>query len=257
MKVLIINGSPKMERSNSLKLTTAFVEGLCSACDAEVETITVAKLNINTCLGCLNCWKKTPGECFCYKNDDMAAANEKIIAADVVIWSFPLYYYSLPGLLKVFIDRQVPTMRPIMQERIDGKGNGKHASRYDLSHQRHILISTCGFCYYKGNYDAVKAQFDLILGVDNYTTLFCGQGEMLPVPFLKDRVDEYLGHVRKAGVDYAKHGCILPATRTQLDETILPKKKFEEMADSYYAHCAKKAAEAAAKAAAEAEAAQK
>ena len=108
------------------------------------------------------------------------AANEKIIAADVVIWSFPLYYYySLPGLLKVFVDRQVPTMRPIMQERIDGKGNGKHASRYDLSHQRHILISTCGFCYYKGNYDAVKAQFDLILGVDNYTTLFCGQGEML------------------------------------------------------------------------------
>ena len=190
MKVLIINGSPKMERSNSLKLTTAFVEGLCSACDAEVETITVAKLNINTCLGCLNCWKRTPGECFCYKNDDMAAANEKIIAADVVIWSFPLYYYSLPGLLKVFVDRQVPTMRPIMQERIDGKGNGKHASRYDLSHQRHILISTCGFCYYKGNYDAVKAQFDLILGVDNYTTLFCGQGEMLPVPFLKDRVDE-------------------------------------------------------------------
>lgn len=257
MKVLVINGSPKNERSNSLKLTNAFVEGLCGACDAEVETITVSKLHVEHCLGCLNCWKKTPGQCFCYKNDDMAAANEKIVAADVVIWSFPLYYYSLPGLLKVFMDRQVPTRKPVMQDRTDGKGNGQHGSRYDLSHQRHILISTCGFWTYKGNYEAVTNQFDLMLGVGNYTTLFCGQGEMLPVPYLKERVDEYLGYVREAGVDYANYGCILPVTRAKLDETILPKKKFEEMADSYYAHCAKKAAEAAAKAAAEAEAAQK
>lgn len=257
MKILVINGSPKNERSNSLKLTNAFVEGLCSACDAEAETITVSKLHVEHCLGCLNCWKKTPGQCFCYKNDDMAAANEKIVAADVVIWSFPLYYYSLPGMLKVFMDRQVPTRKPVMQDRTDGKGNGQHGSRYDLSHQRHILISTCGFWTYKGNYEAVTNQFDLMLGVGNYTTLFCGQGEMLPVPYLKERVDEYLGYVREAGVDYAKYGCILPVTRAKLDETILPKKKFEEMADSYYAHCAKKAAEAAAKAAAEAEAAQK
>ena len=257
MKVLVINGSPKNERSNSLKLTNAFVEGLCGACDAEVETITVSKLHVEHCLGCLNCWKKTPGQCFCYKNDDMAAANEKIVAADVVIWSFPLYYYSLPGLLKVFMDRQVPTRKPVMQDRSDGKGNGQHGSRYDLSHQRHFLTSPCGCCTYKGNYEAVTNQFDLMLGVGNYTTLFCGQGEMLPVPYLKERVDEYLGYVREAGVDYAKYGCILPVTRTKLDETILPKKKFEEMADSYYAHCAKKAAEAAAKAAAEAEAAQK
>lgn len=247
MKILIINGSPKDERSNSLKLTKAFVEGIQAECDAEVEYISVSKLHIEKCIGCLNCWKKTIGRCF--QNDDMAAAIDKMVAADVIIWSFPLYYYSLPGSLKIFIDRQVPTMKPVMQERTDGKGNGKHASSYDLSHQRNVLISTCGFCSYKGNYDAVKAQFDLMLGVDNYTYLFCGQGEMFPVPFLKDRVDEYLGYVRQAGAEYAKYGCILPATREKTDELLLPKKKFEEMADSYYAHCAKKAAEAAAKAA--------
>lgn len=253
MKLLLINGSPKGEKSNSLRLSRAFVEGLREVWqDAEVEELVINDLNVEKCIGCLNCWKRTPGRCF--RNDDMAAAIDKTLEADLLIWSFPLYYYSLPGSLKVFYDRQVPTMKPVMMERTDGKGNGKHASRYDLSHQRNVLISTCGFCYYKGNYDAVKAQFDLILGVGNYETLFCGQGEMFPVPFLKDRVDEYLGYCRQAGRDYANCGCILPSTRVKLDETIMPKEKFEEMADSYYAHCA---AKAAAREKAEAEAAAK
>ena len=175
----------------------------------------------------------------------MAGCIEKLIAADVIIWSFPLYYYSLPGRMKNFIDRQVPTMKPVMKDRYDGKGNGKHSSRYDLSHQRHVYISTCGFFSDKGNYDAVRAQMDLIHGVGNYTTLFCGEGEMFPVPILKDRIAEYLSYVSQAGVDYVRYGTILPATREKLDELIMPKAEFEKMGDSYYAHCEAKAAKLA------------
>lgn len=160
----------------------------------------------------------------------MAGCIEKLIAADVIIWSFPLYYYSLPGRMKNFIDRQVPTMKPVMKDRFDGKGNGKHSSRYDLSHQRHVYISTCGFFSDKGNYDAVRAQMDLIHGVGNYTTLFCGEGEMFPVPILKDRIAEYLSYVSQAGVDYVRYGTILPATRQKLDELIMPKAEFEKWA---------------------------
>ena len=158
----------------------------------------------------------------------MAGCIEKLIAADVIIWSFPLYYYSLPGRMKNFIDRQVPTMKPVMKDRYDGKGNGKHSSRYDLSHQRHVYISTCGFFSDKGNYDAVRAQMDLIHGVGNYTTLFCGEGEMFPVPMLNERIEEYLGYVSRAGVDYVRYGTILPATRQKLDELIMPKAEFEK-----------------------------
>lgn len=243
MKVLVINGSPKLEKSNSLRLTNAFVKGLQSETEAEIEQLDIYKLNIEPCQGCLSCWKRTPGKCF--KNDDMAGCIEKLIAADVIIWSFPLYYYSLPGRMKNFIDRQVPTMKPVMKDRYDGKGNGKHSSRYDLSHQRHVYISTCGFFSDKGNYDAVRAQMDLIHGVGNYTTLFCGEGEMFPVPILKDRIAEYLSYVSQAGVDYVRYGTILPATREKLDELIMPKAEFEKMGDSYYAHCEAKAAKLA------------
>ena len=206
-------------------------------------------MHLEPCLGCLNCWKRTPGKCF--RDDDMAAAIESYVTADLVVWSFPLYYYALPGQLKCFLDRTVPINRPVMCDRTDGKGNGKHVTRYDQSHQRHVLISTCGFFSPKGNYDAVLAQFDLMLGVGNYTTLFCGEGEMMPVPPLQERVEEYLGYVRQAGEDYGSYGTILPKTRKPLEELLLPKEKFEEMGNSYYAHCERKARERALQAQAE------
>lgn len=143
MNILVINGSPRMERSNSLRMTRAFLEGLAKTCDTQVEELTVAKMHIEPCLACLNCWKRTPGKCF--RDDDMAAAIESYVTADLVVWSFPLYYYALPGQLKCFLDRTVPINRPVMCDRTDGKGNGKHVTRYDQSHQRHVLISTCGF----------------------------------------------------------------------------------------------------------------
>lgn len=241
MKVLVLNGSPRMERSNSLRLTKAFLEGLGETGELEIEELTISKMHIEPCLGCLNCWKRTPGKCF--RDDDMAQAIEKYVTADLVVWSFPLYYYSLPGQLKCFLDRTVPINKPVMCDRTDGKGNGKHVTRYEQSHQRHILISSCGFFSYKGNYDAVLAQFDLMLGVGNYTTLFCGEGEMMPVPPIAPRVEQYLGYVKQAGRDYGSYGVILPPTRAKLDELLIPKEKFEEMGNSYYAHCEKKARE--------------
>lgn len=112
MNILVINGSPRMERSNSLRMTRAFLEGLAKTCDTQVEELTVAKMHIEPCLGCLNCWKRTPGKCF--RDDDMAAAIESYVTADLVVWSFPLYYYALPGQLKCFLDRTVPINRPVM-----------------------------------------------------------------------------------------------------------------------------------------------
>jgi putative sterol carrier protein len=75
MNVLVINGSPKANDSNSMKLTRAFLDG--TGYDAEV--INVSKLKITPCLGCFSCWDKTPGKCVI--NDDMAGVLDKIIAA--------------------------------------------------------------------------------------------------------------------------------------------------------------------------------
>jgi len=128
MKILIINRSPSGERSNTMVLTRAFLEG---AGWSEAEIIHVAEANVGGCSGCFSCWAVTPGQCVI--QDDMDSILPKLIAADAIIWSFPLYYYSVPGQLKNLIDRQLPLNLPEMTE---GSQSGDHPSRYDLSHQR-------------------------------------------------------------------------------------------------------------------------
>lgn len=256
MKILVINGSPKLERSNTLRMTRKFIEGIQEVRDdVTVNQIDVAKMNIKPCLGCLGCWKTTPGKCV-QKGDDMDAALELFVEADVLLWSFPLYYYSLPGTLKIFMDRLCPLNKPVIMDRLDGKGCGTHPERYDDSFQRHVLISTCGHFNYKGNYDSVVAQWDLKYGVGRALTLFCGQGEMFPVPFHADKVEKYLDNCKQAGRDFGNYGTILFETRQKLDELILPKDEFQALGNGYYAHMEKKAAQREAEKAAAAAAAE-
>ena len=226
MKILVINGSPKGERSNSFKLTKAFTGGMR---DADIRIHHLAQSEVRPCKGCFACWNTTPGKCVI--RDDAAGILEDLLQADLIVWSFPLYYYSVPGLLKNLIDRQLPLALPFMTEREDGVGHGSHPSRYDRSWQKHVLISTCGFYTSEGNYDAVCQMFDHMCGKDRYTALFCGQGELFSVPQLKDTTEDYLRLMERAGTEYL-HGRIGTGTKEQLARPLFPKSVFEEMADA-------------------------
>lgn len=86
MRVLVLNGSPKGDKSNTYRLTSAFLDGLRQTQPVKAETIEVGKLHLLPCRGCFACWSKTPGKCVL--QDDMAGVIGKILAADVLIWSF-------------------------------------------------------------------------------------------------------------------------------------------------------------------------
>lgn len=236
MNILVINGSPKGERSNSYQLTKAFLEGIKQGINEKnkeeevlVEEMLVNRLNIKPCLGCFSCWNKTPGKC-CIR-DDMEKVIEKLLWADITIWSFPLYYYTVPGGLKNLIDRQLPMELPFMVEREDGIGNGSHPSRYDMSGKKTVVISTCGFYTAEGNYNGVVSLFDHMCGKDEYTAIFCGQGELFRVPELSKRTGEYLTYVKQAGAEYVKGGIAIE-TKKELNRLLYPKEVFERMADA-------------------------
>lgn len=227
MKLLVINGSPKGKRSNTYRLTQAFTEGICRiAPDTQIREAEVSKLEIKPCLGCFACWNKTPGKC-CL-SDDMSRVLEDMLWADVVIWSFPLYYFSVPGPLKNLMDRQLPLVLPFMSRDAE---SGGHPSRYDMSGKRHVVLSTCGFHTAKGNYEGVNAIFDHICGKGHYTSLYCGQGELFRVKELSARTDAYLNVVRNAGEEFIS-GSISPATWKALEEPLYPRAVFEAMADA-------------------------
>ena len=235
MNVLLINGSPKGKNSNSLKLAYSFIEGLKSEYanngkEISIEELHVASMNIDACKGCFTCWKKTPGIC-CIK-DDMQTVIGNQLKADIILWSFPLYYFNVPGILKNLIDRQLPMSLPFMSSREDGYGSGSHDSRYNMEGKRHVLISTCGFYSAEENYDSVLRMFDHFLGKGNYETVFCGQGELFRVKELSARTEEYLDAVKVAGAEYAETGMISAKTDAVLRTLLYPREVFEKMADA-------------------------
>ena len=223
MKVFLINGSPKGNRSNTYQLSKAFLAGLNPE---EVRECCVRDKDIKPCLGCFACWNKTPGAC-CI-SDDMSGVIGDMLWADIIIWSFPLYYFTVPGSLKNLMDRQLPMALPFMSK---DSVSGGHPSRYDMSGKRHVLISTCGFFTAEGNYDGVNAVFDHICGKGKYTTIYCGQGELFRVKELRRRTEEYLAIVTEAGREFAC-GDISRETNQKLSQKLFPRETFEAMADA-------------------------
>lgn len=226
MKILVFNGSPKGEHSNTLQLTKAFCEGIAQAEQTQTEIVPVYQKKILDCRGCFRCWRDTPGNCVL--QDDMAQLIARYLEADLIIWSFPLYYFSLPSRCKALMDRMLPMNLPFMSK---GAESGGHPSRYDLSGKRFAVISTCGFYTPQGNYDAVNAQFDRLYGKGGYTALCCGEGELFRVAEMRKRTEEYLNWVRQAGREFAA-GSIAANTRELLAQPLVPREAFEEMADA-------------------------
>lgn len=185
------------------------------------------KNTIEHCRGCFACWTKTPGKCVI--KDDMAEILEQYIKADLIVWSFPLYYFGMPSKIKAFLDRMLPTNLPYMDMNQDG--TSRHPLRYDLSHQRYILVSTCGFYATKNNYDSLFRQFEIMFG-DKLTKIICPEGELFSVIQLKERITEYLSYAKQAGEEFAEYGSFLVDTQNKLSELLYPPNVFIEMANA-------------------------
>lgn len=100
-KVLILSGSPR-KGGNSDILCDEFAKGALESGN-EVEKIRVAEKNITYCRACYAC--KENGVCVI--KDDMAELLQKMIDADVIVLSSPVYFYSIDAQLKAVIDRTV------------------------------------------------------------------------------------------------------------------------------------------------------
>ena len=101
-RVLILSGSPR-KGGNSDTLCDQFAKGAEQA-GHQVEKIWIQGKKIAPCLGCYYC-KTHSGECAV--KDDMREVLDKMMAADVLVLSSPVYFYSISAQLKAVIDRTV------------------------------------------------------------------------------------------------------------------------------------------------------
>ncbi len=99
-RILILSSSPR-KGGNSDTLCDEFLRGAKDA-GHEVEKIFLRDKKINYCTGCGVCslYHKP-----CPEKDDAAEIIDKMLAADVIVMSTPVYFYTMNAQMKTLIDR--------------------------------------------------------------------------------------------------------------------------------------------------------
>ena len=216
MNILVINGSPKGEKSDTLKITRAFLEGMGET----AEIVDTMKIDVKPCLGCFACWSRTPGKCV--QQDDMEKVLKRITQADLVIWSTPLYTYSVPANCKAVLDRLLPLTQ--MAQLVDENGKTYHPTR-ERHETKSMLISGCGFPDRKNNFEALEFQFKRSFG-DDCPMILCVEAPLLSIAEAKPLADGYLALAKRAGQEYRTTGRISEETQSALDAPMFPPEQY-------------------------------
>ncbi|MFC1924553.1 flavodoxin family protein [Chloroflexota bacterium] len=106
MKVMAFNGSPRKQWNTGTLLIKA-LEGAASQ-RAETELIHLYDLNYKGCRSCFAC-KTRDGKSYgrCAANDDLLPILRKIEEADAIILGSPIYFGSVSGEMKSFMERLI------------------------------------------------------------------------------------------------------------------------------------------------------
>ena len=99
MKVLMINGSPRVGGNTSIALQE--MEKIFAQEGIEVETVQVGNQAIRGCIACGTCAKQGK----CVFDDAVNAVAPKFEACDGLVIASPVYYASANGTLISFLDR--------------------------------------------------------------------------------------------------------------------------------------------------------
>lgn len=222
MKILMLNGSPKREKSDTMQITCAFLEGMNEVSPQEVHTIHTVDKHIEYCTGCFSCMRNG-GECI--HNDDMSEILEEILKSDLLIFNFPLYCYGMPASLKALLDRTLPLSSMAMQKVGD---RYEHVGQADFSHLRYVMICGCGFPNSKHNFEPAVAQFKLCFP-NNHTIITIPESPMFNAPEAAEVTVPRLALIKEAGRQYAESGIISEKLLDEIGTPMIPEAQYAEI----------------------------
>ena len=100
MKIVVITGSPR-KNGNSFAMTDAFVRK-AEQLGHSVQRFDAAFMNIGGCHACETCYKTGKA---CSFDDDFNRIAPALLEADAIVYTMPVYWYSIPAQIKGVIDR--------------------------------------------------------------------------------------------------------------------------------------------------------
>ena len=99
-KIVVITGSPR-KNGNSFAMTEAFIK----AAEEKGHTVTrfdAAMKKVGGCHACETCYSTGKA---CTFDDDFNTIAPAILEADAIVFTMPVYWYSIPAQIKGVIDR--------------------------------------------------------------------------------------------------------------------------------------------------------
>lgn len=222
MKILVLNGSPKRDQSDTMHITRAFLQGMEQAQPQQIHTIHVIDQHIEFCSGCFACMRNGG---VCRHEDDMRALLERILDSDLLLFSFPLYCYGMPAPLKNLIDRTLPLSSMAMRKVGD---RYEHVGQADFSHLKYLMICGCGFPNSAHNFEPAVAQFERMFP-RNRTVLTVPESPMFNAPEAEPVTAPRLALVQAAGWQYAERGEISEQLRSEIGSPMIPEEVYAQI----------------------------
>jgi len=102
MKILIINGSPRVNGATGQILTKIKDSLIKIDSSPDIEYINLGRMNLEFCSGCFSCYKT--GKCN-IQDDSLENLSKKIENSDGVMFGSPTYLTNVSGHFKVMMDR--------------------------------------------------------------------------------------------------------------------------------------------------------
>ena len=132
MNITILNGNPSSSTFDD------YLKKLGTILASEGNSVTqldLRDLGLKYCIGCFDCWTKTPGIC----DSDHASQDlgQAVINSDFTLWAAPLKMGFPTALLKMGGDKHLPLIHPYM---VVDQGEAHHLKRYEKYPRVGLLV---------------------------------------------------------------------------------------------------------------------
>ena len=225
MRILVINGSPKRDKSDTMHITGAFLEGMQESAHQDIQIIHTIDKHIEYCTGCFSCMRNG-GKCI--HDDDMENILGEILAHDLILFSFPLYCYGMPASLKALLDRTLPLSSMAMRKAGD---RYEHIGQAEVSHLRYVMICGCGFPNSQQNFEPVIMQFKLCFP-RNHSIITVPESPMFNAPEAAVVTVPRLELIKQTGRQYAKEGEIDASLLAEVTSPMIPEDQYAAIVNS-------------------------
>jgi multimeric flavodoxin WrbA/putative sterol carrier protein len=234
-KVVIFDGGPREKSySKTTWMAHEFVSG-CAAAGARIDIVKLVDFDIRDCSGCYACWTKTPGKCI--HQDSMAELMIKYRSADLVVFASPLYIFSVTGIMKTFLDRLLPLLKPYLET--DESGQSYHPDRYaEYGEQGFVVFSASGFPNVKGNFDGLESMFRAWDSHNKNIHLlgefFLPAAEVMSLPIYADRKKMVGDACYEAGIQAVGNGEIDYRNMAKVADIMVDEADFRHQANIFW-----------------------